>query len=595
MYNINYYHTNNAYYSYYGNQPYNSQYNYNSRFSNYSADKINHQLNNGNNRVIKLYIAQNKQNYNHMKKSIFQTPIKNSLNNNRNIYPQIKLVSKSPEPYIRFYNQNLRNNNHNHITNLNVKVKKNNSPLNIRINNIHKINKITKITPYNPLNQNIYYSKTPEPNLPRRNRLKQKRIKNRLNNNYIAKTFIPLNTNPVLETNIYKPNYVNKTEYLNTPKYNYINSINKIVPKSKYTNLQNIQNNKIITNYSRVNYYPVINNYNQYEQIKYNGSLNSKGKNYIINLKTPRNDSPKKKAGLFNLQIRHYVIHPKSNFNSEEFIIINSIGEGSFGKIYCVQWIKNNKLYAMKKLDIQSLEELNELKGKVSIVDNLFKITKHPGFVQIYADKVVPLYNQQFCYNYYIIMELGERDWEKEIQLRLIHQKYYTEYELYQIIYQLVKTLSIMQQNNVTHRDIKPANVLIMNGFYKICDFGEATIINGNGVVIQNVRGSQLFMSPILFYAYNHQISQVMHNTYKSDVYSFGMCILLAASLSGYTLNDIRELLNINEVARIINNKLRERYSINFINLLIQMLQIDENLRMDFIQLENYIMRDWKY
>ena len=192
-------------------------------------------------------------------------------------------------------------------------------------------------------------------------------------------------------------------------------------------------------------------------------------------------------------------------------------------------------------------------------------------------------------------MELGERDWEKEIQLRLIHQKYYTEYELYQIIYQLVKTLSIMQQNNVTHRDIKPANVLIMNGFYKICDFGEATIINGNGVVIQNVRGSQLFMSPILFYAYNHQISQVMHNTYKSDVYSFGMCILLAASLSGYTLNDIRELLNINEVARIINNKLRERYSINFINLLIQMLQIDENLRMDFIQLENYIMRDWKY
>ena len=328
MYNINYYKTNNTYYSYYGNQPYNSQNNYNSRFSNISVDKINYKLNNVNSRVIKLYPMQNNQNYqnyNYLKRSYIQTPIKNSLNNIHNYYPQIKLVSKSPEPYIRFYNKNLHKSNHNHITNSNLKVKKQNSPLNIRINNIQKINKVTKITSYKPLNHNIYYSKTPEPNLPQRTRLKQTRIKNKYNNNYIAKTFIPLNTNQVLKTYIYKSNYVNKTEYLNTPKYNYINSIKKIVPKSNNSNLQNIQYNNIIANYSRVNYYPVINNYNQYEQIKYNGSLNSKGKNYIINLNTPKNDSPRKKSGLFNLQIRHYAIHPKSNFNSAEFIISSKV------------------------------------------------------------------------------------------------------------------------------------------------------------------------------------------------------------------------------------------------------------------------------
>ena len=221
----------------------------------------------------------------------------------------------------------------------------------------------------------------------------------------------------------------------------------------------------------------------------------------------------------------------------------------------------------MKKLDIQNLEELEEFKEKAKIADDLYKKTNHLGFVKLYADKIVPLYNQQICYNYYIIMELGERDWEKEIQLRLLHQKYYTEYELFEIIKQLVKTLSLMQQNNVSHRDIKPANVLIMNGIYKICDFGEASVINGNGVLIQNVRGSQLFMSPILFYAYNHNVPQVMHNTYKSDVYSFGMCILLAATLSGYTLYDIREVLNFQEVSKIIINKLSSRFSMNFINL----------------------------
>ena len=323
--------------------------------------------------------------------------------------------------------------------------------------------------------------------------------------------------------------------------------------------------------------------------------MNRNSKNYIVNLNNPKNDLDKNRLRSFNIHVHHFDYHPKSNFNSAEFIIINLIGEGSFGKIYCVQWIKNNQLYAMKKLDIQSEQELNEFKNKVKIVDNLYKNTKNSGFVKIYADKVVPLYNQQICYNYYIIMELGERDWEKEIQLRLLHQRYYTEYELYQIIFQLVKTLSIMQQNNITHRDIKPANVLIMKGFYKICDFGEASIISGNGLAIQNVRGSQLFMSPILFYAYNHNVPQVLHNVYKSDVFSFGMCILLAATLSGYTLYDIREILNYKEISKIVINKLSSRYSMNFINLLLQMLQIDENLRMDFVHLENYLIRFWKY
>ena len=190
-------------------------------------------------------------------------------------------------------------------------------------------------------------------------------------------------------------------------------------------------------------------------------------------------------------------------------------------------------------------------------------------------------------------MELGDRDWEKEIKIRLFHQRYYSEYELYQIIYQLVKTLSIMQINKITHRDIKPQNVLIINEIYKLCDYGEAKIINGNELVIQNVRGSQLFMSPILFYAYKHNISKVMHNTYKSDVFSLGMCILLASCLTGYALYDIRELVDINAISKIINNKLHKRYSVKLINLIIQMLQIDENLRMDFIQLELYLLNYW--
>ena len=590
MYNYNYYQYNTPYYS---KTPNHYSYKYNSSLSNISTNGTNYETNNRNIKIIKLNSYGNNQyyNYNYMTKTPIQTPIKNPLINN---YPQLRLVSKSQEPHINIYNKNMIQKNN--FTNLNLNNKQNNYPVNIKINNIQRINKIINITPYKGIKNKIYHAKTPEPNIRGRNKPKNKKIKLRFTND-ITRAYFPLNTNQNQNNITYIGNNDYKTENLNLANKFYINSFNNNILQAN-NNSNNFSNQISNTNYSKIiNYCPIkTKNSNQYNKIRsispcnpYN-PYNTNSRNHTANMNIPQKDLVKNRLRSFNLQIHHLSIHPKSNFDSIEFNIINLIGEGSFGKIYCVQWIKNNKLYAMKKLDIQSTEELNEFKSKVKIVDDLYKKTKYSGFIKLYADKVVPLYNQQFCYNYLIIMELGERDWEKEIQLRLLHQKYYTEYELNQIINQLVKALSLMQQNNVTHRDIKPANVLIMNGLYKLCDFGEASLINGSGIVIQNVRGSQLFMSPILFYAYNHNISQVMHNVYKSDVYSFGMCVLLAATLSGYTLYDIREILDINKVSKIIINKLSGRYSMNFINLLLQMLQIDENLRMDFIQLENYIM-----
>ena len=190
-------------------------------------------------------------------------------------------------------------------------------------------------------------------------------------------------------------------------------------------------------------------------------------------------------------------------------------------------------------------------------------------------------------------MELAERDFEKEINSRRVANKYYTEEELLDIIIQLVKTLSLMQKNNITHRDVKPQNILLIKGFYKLCDFGETKIITGVGPILQSVRGSELYMSPILFYAYNKNVPSVLHNTYKSDVFSLGMCTLLAACLTARPLCDLREIKNMITIETIIINNLINRYSKKMINLIIKMLEIDENLRMDFIQLEEYISNIW--
>ena len=284
-------------------------------------------------------------------------------------------------------------------------------------------------------------------------------------------------------------------------------------------------------------------------------------------------------------------LEPENDFNTKEFKIIKKLGEGTFGKIYAIKWLKTNDLYALKKMDLDEYD-VYVFQKKVRIIQNFIKSTKHNGVIKLYGDKSIPIQNTN-QFNYYVIMELAERDFEKEINSRRAANKYYTEEELLDIIIQLVKTLSLMQKNNITHRDVKPQNILLIKGFYKLCDFGETKIITGVGPILQSVRGSELYMSPILFYAYNKNVPSVLHNTYKSDVFSLGMCTLLAACLTARPLCDLREIKNMITIETIIINNLINRYSKKMINLIIKMLEIDENLRMDFIQLEEYISNIW--
>ena len=197
-------------------------------------------------------------------------------------------------------------------------------------------------------------------------------------------------------------------------------------------------------------------------------------------------------------------------------------------------------------------------------------------------------------YALYVLMELAYSDWEKEILERKKTKNYYSEYELMTILNCLVKSLSILQKQNISHRDIKPQNVLIIKDsnsqkIYKLADFGEAKeLLKGERPTNkQTIRGTELFMSPILFYALRGKKTRhVQHNTYKSDVFSIGLCALLAATLAFESLYDIRELKSNVSVYVVVEKYLRYRYSDSVINIISRMLDINENTRCDFVQLE---------
>jgi len=281
-------------------------------------------------------------------------------------------------------------------------------------------------------------------------------------------------------------------------------------------------------------------------------------------------------------------MEPTQEINPDEYKIIQKIGSGSFGKIYSVIWEKNNKKYAMKIMKLKKEKDFENYKNKLNILINFIKKTNCNNVVKVFGT----LYEQQMAPNQifrcYVLMELAKTDWEIEIKYRSKHKLFYTEDELLNIIKQLINCYSLLQKCNITHRDVKPQNILIISTFYKICDFGEAMVTHGkNGIIHQPIRGSELYMSPILFEALNNHKRDVIHNTYKSDVFSLGMCLLFAATLTFQSLYDIREVTNMEVIENIIGNYLYPNYSKNIVDILVRMLQIEEKNRPDFIQLES--------
>ena len=279
---------------------------------------------------------------------------------------------------------------------------------------------------------------------------------------------------------------------------------------------------------------------------------------------------------------------PSENLNISEFELLEEIGKGTYGKIYRAKWKLNNKFYALKE---EILKDINGVKKR----QNIFKIIR--DFIQkTNCKEVVNIYSNSYIqkglkFNYYELMEMCDKDFEKEIKTRSQYYLFYTESELQSIMLQLITALAFLQKNHITHRDIKPQNILVVNGQYKLCDFGEIRVMQREGIVVQRVRGSELYMSPILFYGLRSKKVQVRHNTYKSDVFSLGMCLFFAAGLSYRGPVEIREVSDMKKKEEILNRRLSSRYSKKLINILHLMLQTKEVDRPDFILLEEAIKK----
>ena len=188
-------------------------------------------------------------------------------------------------------------------------------------------------------------------------------------------------------------------------------------------------------------------------------------------------------------------------------------------------------------------------------------------------------------------MDLALHDWDLEIEERKKTKKYYKESELISILKQICSALEFLQkEKNIAHRDIKPENILVFkNDVYKLGDFGEAKINKLLKNAKATIRGTEMYMSPLLFKSLQENQDDVTHDIFKSDVFSLGYCLIFAAALDFKVISEIRYINNDFKLRKILQRMFFVRYSNDFIEIILKMISIKEEDRVDFIGLKKLL------
>lgn len=153
---------------------------------------------------------------------------------------------------------------------------------------------------------------------------------------------------------------------------------------------------------------------------------------------------------------------------TNEFRIIQKLGEGSYADVYKVISLRTQKVYAEKRLKkrYRSFEEacrLNEVQA-------LRILAKHPNIINLYSVMYdsesghVALIFELFEMNLFEFMTKSGHLDEKTVLL---------------LIYQLTKAVAYVHSKGIFHRDLKPENCLVNSQTLelKLADFGSVSSI----------------------------------------------------------------------------------------------------------------------
>jgi serum/glucocorticoid-regulated kinase 2 len=171
------------------------------------------------------------------------------------------------------------------------------------------------------------------------------------------------------------------------------------------------------------------------------------------------------------------------NFSS--FEIIETLGSGTFGKVFKVRLKETKEIFAMKIINKKYLIRNQQLRYAVTEC-NVLKQTQHPFIIKLH-------YAFQTPDHLYMILDYCPGG---DLSFHIV-RNLFEEDEARFFIAELVLAIEHLHSLDIIYRDLKPENILIdAEGHIKLADFGLAKEKVADNKVAQSFCGSPAYLAP---------------------------------------------------------------------------------------------------
>ena len=252
------------------------------------------------------------------------------------------------------------------------------------------------------------------------------------------------------------------------------------------------------------------------------------------------------------------------NFNILSPIVIKDkkiiLGEGSFSVVQLYEDKKTKIKYAVKKMNIESIEKITKNKNLINTEVNIHGRINHPN--------IIKLHNYfRIKNNSYLILEYSPNGTLFDI-IRSSHGLS----EIYSFYYflQTLNAIYFLHLHSIIHRDLKPENLLINEkNIIKLCDFGWSVKLKDNKRT--TFCGTVEYMAP--------EIIKKQEYDETIDIWSLGVLLYeLVHSYSPFFSED----LDVKKIGNNITNnnlKFKDGLSEDYKNLVASLLIKDSTKR----------------